>query len=38
MRTRTVSTVAMIAGFLAIIYLGHVPLVFLVLSLQVIGA
>jgi hypothetical protein len=34
-RTRTVSTVAMIAGFLAIIYMGHVPLVLLVLTLQV---
>lgn len=35
LRTRTVSTVAMIAGFVAIIYMGHVPLVFLVLTLQV---
>lgn len=34
-RTRTVSTIAMIAGFLAIIYMGHVPLVLLVLTLQV---
>lgn len=34
-RTRTFSTVAMIAGFLVIIYLGHVPLVLLVLTLQV---
>eukprot|EP00882_Tetradesmus_deserticola_P023918 GHRQ01026096.1.p1 GENE.GHRQ01026096.1~~GHRQ01026096.1.p1 ORF type:complete len:236 (+),score=60.47 GHRQ01026096.1:314-1021(+) len=33
-RTRTVSTVAMIAGFLGVIYAGHVPLVFLVLGLQ----
>lgn len=33
-RTRTVSTVTMIAGFLAIIYMGHVPLVLLVLTLQ----
>jgi hypothetical protein len=35
LRTRTVSTVAMIAGFLGVIYAGHVPLVFLVLGLQV---
>jgi len=35
LRTRTVSTVTMIAGFLVIIYMGHVPLVFLVLTLQV---
>ena len=34
-KTRTISTVAMIAGFLAIIYSGHVPLVVLVFSLQV---
>lgn len=34
LRTRTVSTVAMIAGFLGVIYAGHVPLVFLVLGLQ----
>lgn len=34
LRTRTVSTVTMIAGFLVIIYMGHVPLVFLVLTLQ----
>eukprot|EP00878_Enallax_costatus_P024221 GHUV01025830.1.p1 GENE.GHUV01025830.1~~GHUV01025830.1.p1 ORF type:complete len:396 (+),score=55.14 GHUV01025830.1:260-1447(+) len=33
-KTRTISTVAMIAGFLAIIYSGHVPLVVLVFSLQ----
>lgn len=33
-RTRTISTVAMIGGFLFIIYLGHVPLVFLVFTLQ----
>lgn len=37
LRTRTVSTVAMIAGFLVIIYAGHVPLVLLVLTLQVSG-
>lgn len=35
LRTRTVSTLAMIAGFVAIIWLGHVPLVLLVLTLQV---
>lgn len=34
-KTRTVSTVSMIAGFLVIIYMGHVPLVLLVLTLQV---
>ncbi|KAF6255369.1 phosphatidate cytidylyltransferase [Scenedesmus sp. NREL 46B-D3] len=34
LRTRTVSTLAMIAGFLGVIYAGHVPLVFLVLGLQ----
>eukprot|EP00879_Flechtneria_rotunda_P011161 GHRR01011659.1.p1 GENE.GHRR01011659.1~~GHRR01011659.1.p1 ORF type:complete len:439 (+),score=91.96 GHRR01011659.1:139-1455(+) len=33
-KIRTVSTLAMIAGFLLMIYIGHVPLVFLVLSLQ----
>jgi phosphatidate cytidylyltransferase len=38
LRTRTVSTVAMIAGFLGVIYAGHVPLVFLVLGLQVTAA
>lgn len=33
-RTRTVSTFAMIGGFAAIVYLGHVPLVMLVFTLQ----
>jgi hypothetical protein len=36
-KTRTVSTISMIAGFLVIIYMGHVPLVLLVLTLQVWG-
>jgi hypothetical protein len=35
LRTRTLSTLAMIGGFVGIIYLGHVPLVLLVLTLQV---
>ncbi|KAI8464082.1 MAG: cytidylyltransferase family-domain-containing protein [Monoraphidium minutum] len=33
-KTRTVSTFAMIASFAFIVYLGHVPLVLLVLTLQ----
>jgi len=36
-KTRTASTIAMIAGFLVMIYLGHVPLMFLVFTLQVIA-
>jgi hypothetical protein len=35
LRTRTLSTLAMIGGFVSIIYLGHVPLMLLVLTLQV---
>ncbi|GBF97085.1 phosphatidate cytidylyltransferase [Raphidocelis subcapitata] len=34
LRTRTLSTVAMIASFALIVYLGHVPLMLLVLTLQ----
>eukprot|EP00775_Hariotina_reticulata_P004661 gene4661-4914_t len=33
-KTRTASTITMIAGFLVMIYLGHVPLMFLVFTLQ----
>lgn len=33
-RTRTVSTLAMIGSFAFIVYLGHVPLVLLVFTLQ----
>lgn len=33
-KTRTISTVAMIASFTFVVYLGHVPLVLLVFSLQ----
>jgi hypothetical protein len=32
---RTVSTIALLAGFFAFIYSGHVPLMFLVLAMQV---
>ena len=35
LRTRTLSTFAMIGGFALFVYLGHVPLVLLVLALQV---
>jgi hypothetical protein len=36
-RTRTLSTFAMIALFAAFIYMGHVPMVLLVFTLQVGG-
>ncbi len=35
MWVRTKSTVAMIGGFIAIIYAGHVPLMFLIFAIQV---
>ena len=34
-RVRTYSTVAMIGGFILIIYLGHVPLMLLIFTIQV---
>lgn len=35
MWVRTKSTVAMIGGFIFIIYMGHVPLMFLIFAIQV---
>eukprot|EP00877_Chromochloris_zofingiensis_P000088 jgi/Chrzof1/1007/Cz01g36180.t1 len=35
-KTRSISTVAMITGFLVIIYAGHVPLLCLVFTLQIL--
>jgi hypothetical protein len=35
LRVRTISTVALIAGFLVVVYAGHVPLMCLLVVMQV---
>ena len=37
LKTRTVSTIAILAGFFTVLYLGHVPMMLLVLCIQVGG-